>query len=343
MTFGRMATGELRERVRERLVTAERGLADALDGVTPPPGDEVLAPPRQRPPTARWTCAAAASPAPSPTSTQRRSPPPTASASTCSRASGSPPTSTPTPTFVDDPTDLVEEVVDDLYVRKFHRYSPPFGLDEAVRIGKTAVFNPGVRARAGERRPRQRSRRCAGASPWPSSTSSSGASAASRCSPTTTCSPGSPARFATLSAGRRPRPLLRERYRVALVDEFQDTDPTQWEIVRTAFGDGRHDARAHRRSEAGDLRLPRRRRVRLPRRRRQRHDAGDARRQLAQRPGVDRRLRRVDGRGAARPRRDRVPHRPRRRRPPAATTDRCAGARRVARARAPSRRRARRR
>jgi exodeoxyribonuclease V beta subunit len=31
---------------------------------------------------------------------------------------------------------------------------------------------------------------------------------------------------------------LRARYRVVLVDEFQDTDPVQWRIMRTAFGDG---------------------------------------------------------------------------------------------------------
>ena len=31
---------------------------------------------------------------------------------------------------------------------------------------------------------------------------------------------------------------LRERYRVVLVDEFQDTDPVQWDIMRRAFGDG---------------------------------------------------------------------------------------------------------
>ena len=31
---------------------------------------------------------------------------------------------------------------------------------------------------------------------------------------------------------------LRERYRVVLVDEFQDTDPVQWDIMRRAFGGG---------------------------------------------------------------------------------------------------------
>ena len=30
---------------------------------------------------------------------------------------------------------------------------------------------------------------------------------------------------------------LRNRYRVALIDEFQDTDPVQWDIFRTLFGD----------------------------------------------------------------------------------------------------------
>src|SRR5437868_7466917 len=42
VTFTRMATGELRERVRERLVSVEQGLARALAGVDPSAGDEVM-------------------------------------------------------------------------------------------------------------------------------------------------------------------------------------------------------------------------------------------------------------------------------------------------------------
>ncbi|MCP3910712.1 MAG: UvrD-helicase domain-containing protein [Actinomycetia bacterium] len=37
-------------------------------------------------------------------------------------------------------------------------------------------------------------------------------------------------------AGRGAREALRRRYRVALIDEFQDTDPVQWAIFDTVFG-----------------------------------------------------------------------------------------------------------
>jgi exodeoxyribonuclease V beta subunit len=42
---------------------------------------------------------------------------------------------------------------------------------------------------------------------------------------------------------KAPTPLLTavaERYSAALIDEFQDTDPIQWRILRLAFGGGRH-------------------------------------------------------------------------------------------------------
>ena len=42
------------------------------------------------------------------------------------------------------------------------------------------------------------------------------------------------------------RRRLAERFPVALIDEFQDTDPVQWEIFDAAFGDGAAEARARR-------------------------------------------------------------------------------------------------
>ncbi len=38
--------------------------------------------------------------------------------------------------------------------------------------------------------------------------------------------------------GRAACARLRERYDVVLVDEFQDTDPVQWDIMHEAFGRG---------------------------------------------------------------------------------------------------------
>ena len=88
MTFGRMATGELRARVRERLVSAEAGLARAAHGVAPAPADEVLDAPRAPFRTTSWSGGRPGSPGRSPTSTPPRSPRRTGSASRCSSGIG---------------------------------------------------------------------------------------------------------------------------------------------------------------------------------------------------------------------------------------------------------------
>ena len=139
----------------------------------------------------------------------------------------------PGATLVEEVDDLIEEVVDDLFVRRFHDADvPEFGRAEALEIARLAVpTRPRAdRAARGARRhdrgdaPQAGRRRAQGAR---------GAQAAhGRRSPTTTCSPA----WTTLGPAAAAR--LRARYRVVLVDEFQDTDPVQWDILRRAFGGG---------------------------------------------------------------------------------------------------------
>ena len=63
--------------------------------------------------------------------------------------------------------------------------------------------------------------------------SSPGASVEPPSSVTTTSSPSSPTRSRTRTAPHAIR--MRQRWSVVLVDEFQDTDPVQWDVFSRAF------------------------------------------------------------------------------------------------------------
>ena len=120
---------------RQRRAGARRALAA-------PPSDEVDAAAADG--TREVARAATASPARSPTSTRRRSPPPTASARRCSSGLGVAGDVERDAAFVEDVSDLIDEVVDDLYVRRFHapttrrRSTAP----RRGRIARIAVDNP---------------------------------------------------------------------------------------------------------------------------------------------------------------------------------------------------------
>ena len=139
--------------------------------------------------------------------------------------------------FVEDLTDLVDEVVDDLYVRRFSRAgSPPFSRAEARKIADAAVNNPAaaieptgldeattaaMRARLAlaVREELERRKQRTGVMTYDDQIG----------------------RLHAVLAGAGGAAIarrLRERWKVVLVDEFQDTDPVQWDIMRRAFGTG---------------------------------------------------------------------------------------------------------
>ena len=114
---------------------------------------------------------------------------------------------------------------------------PPMEFDEAVRAGRGGRQR---RAQPGwSRRPSDpvtsRPPPSGSLSPRQCGPRSPGGSATCGCSPTTTCSPGCAMRWPIPQHGAEAAQRLRDRYRVVLVDEFQDTDPIQWEILRRAF------------------------------------------------------------------------------------------------------------
>jgi len=235
ITFTRMATGELRERVRDRLVRAFDGLAAALAGVTPT-DDEIVR---------------HLADAPDAEVEKRRDRLGKAIADFDSATIetthgfclqvlyglGTAGDVDREVTLVEDVSDLMEEVVDDLYLRRFankpNEYD--FSRDAAMEIATRVLNQPDARI-------------------VPDLSSAEDLQSIRR-------------RFAKAvreEMDRRKRALkiltyddvlirlrdtlvdpqrgpaactrLRERYDVVLVDEFQDTDPVQWEIMHRAFG-----------------------------------------------------------------------------------------------------------
>jgi exodeoxyribonuclease V beta subunit len=231
VTFTRIATGELRERVRERLVSVEQGLARALAGVLHG-GDPVvslLATGSEQEVSARRERLARA----------------VASFDAATIATthgfcqeilaglGITGDLEPDVTFVEDLGDLVADVVDDLYVRRFFRgEAPAFGRAQAAEIARVAIENPGAQIVTGPGTvPEMRGRLAEAVR---------GEFEQRKLRLSVMTYDDLVMRLRSALAGPRGAATaqhLRRRYEVVLVDEFQDTDPAQWDIMRCAFAD----------------------------------------------------------------------------------------------------------
>ena len=287
VTFTRMATSELRERVRERLVDAEHGLERALAGA-PPESDELVlllaSRHRGRGPARRELLARALAKFDSATIATTHG--------FCQEVLGGlgvvGDVEADT-TFLEDISDLRQEVVEDLYVRRFHRHgSPQFSLAEAMNIASVAIDNP--------------------AAPIEPATAPENSIAAMRVRLATAAreeldtrkrrmavmtyddlldpAEGHARRPGWPERGRSPpRPLQRRPGR-RVPGHRPDPVGDHGDRVRAR----RRHARADRRSQAGDLRLPRRRRLRLHPGRPHRRRTGHTAHELAQRPRAARRL-----------------------------------------------------
>ena len=238
VTFTRMATGELRERVRERFLSTIEALSATLAGFAPDSDDDVA-------------CLLAEGTREQVLAGQERLAKAIADfdAATIETTHGfcmqvlyglgTAGDVERDVTLIDDASDLLEEVVDDLYIRRFwpHQDDLLFERSEALGIGREVLKHPtaailpplsddrdaqGIRRRLAEavRVEIDRRKRLTQVLTYDD--------VLIRLRDTLT----DPARGPI--ACRR----LQERYEVVLVDEFQDTDPVQWEIMRRAFGSG---------------------------------------------------------------------------------------------------------
>ncbi|HEX2904421.1 MAG TPA: UvrD-helicase domain-containing protein, partial [Jatrophihabitans sp.] len=235
VTFGRAATQELRDRVRERLVTARDGLSDPATARTQTGdvllrhlaiGDDTEVANRR----ARLATALAGFDAATVATTHQFCQQMLIGLGTAADLDAD-------ATLVESIDDLVDEVARDLYVRMWagdYVTFVPMTQAQALEVARAAVHDeqatlvpdtaardsaPDLRVRFARKvredvDARKRARRILGFDDL-----------LTRLQSTLTDPDTGPAAAARLQG----------RYRVVLVDEFQDTDPVQWDILRRAF------------------------------------------------------------------------------------------------------------
>ena len=230
VTFGRAASQELRERVRAHLVEAERALTDPQRERQPSDLVDLLldAPPevmderRQRLRDALGAFDGAT------IATTHQF------CHLVLRSLGVAGDTDANASLVEDLDDLLAEVVDDLYLRTFGDLDtdPPFSHRDALRLAREAARDPQARLEPQDAEPDtvpgqrvvfaqavraelDRRKRRLGVLSYDDLLSQLAA--------------------ALLDEDAAARQRMRRRWSIVLVDEFQDTDPVQWQVLDRAF------------------------------------------------------------------------------------------------------------
>ena len=236
ITFTRMATGELRDRVRERLVGCEQALSAILAGAPDRTSDPVVtllatgdrAEVQCR--RDRLARAVADFDAATIATTHGFCQEVLAELGTVGDLDRD-------TAFVEDVSDLIEQALDDLYVRRFHRREAArFTRAEALKIARAAVNNP-----LAELEPRDEPTESTAAMRYRlAKAMRSELEQRKRRLAIMTYDDLLTRLKDTLEgpSGEAARARLRSRFDVVLVDEFQDTDPIQWQILDRAFARG---------------------------------------------------------------------------------------------------------
>ena len=142
----------------------------------------------------------------------------------------------PDGTFVERIDDVVTEVVDDFYLRKYAvpgAKTPDFDRATALAIGQAVVNDPGARIEPGRDAPDAAGARAGFAEAVRAEVERRKRGRRLFTFDDMLLRLHRALRHPQLGAAARAR--LRARFSVVLVDEFQDTDPIQWDILRAAF------------------------------------------------------------------------------------------------------------
>lgn len=244
VTFGRAATQELRERVRERLSRSERYLQALLDGREPEVEPDTL----ER--TLSGEASGAAYDRPELQERHRRVREALGAFDDATIATihqfchavlrdlGTAGDTDPGTTLVEDLSDLLAEVVDDLYLARYARAdSAPFAYADARAIAAAVVGDPAATIGPIDADPRTvDAERVA----FGTAVRSELALRKRRLGVLSYDDLLRELADALESPDAPARARLRSRWSVVLVDEFQDTDPVQWDVFERAFhGHGR--------------------------------------------------------------------------------------------------------